>query len=81
MMIQNLPPANSWYNYRTQQYEWLYETPNDLHDYVSQNRSAQALLDLYINHMGLAPLEAAIKVLKAQIGETDDQPETASPAA
>ena len=71
-MIHNPLQAISWYNYRTQQHEWLYETPTDFHDYVSQNQSAQALLDLYINHMGLTPLEAAIKVLKAQIGETDD---------
>lgn len=73
--------AISWYNYRTQQHEWLYETPVDLHDYVSQNRSAQALLDLYINHMGLTPTDAAIKVLKAQIGETDDNPQTTATQA
>lgn len=80
-MIQNLLSATSWYNYRTQQHEWLYSTPADLHDYISQDRSAQALFDLYVNHMNIAPLDAAIKVLKAQIGETDDQPEIASPTA
>lgn len=56
-----------WFNFKTEEYEYI-ETPNDFHDYISQEPSAQSLYDLYIEHMGKSPLQAALEVLKISAG-------------
>lgn len=57
----------AWYNFRTDEYDYHDQTPDDLRDYISQYPLAQDLFGLYIK-MGDAPLEAMRKVLEASIG-------------
>lgn len=56
-----------WFNFRTEEMDYLTETPEDFHDYISQQRAAQHLYDLYIL-AGDLPIEAARKVLSLCAG-------------
>ncbi len=59
-------PEMAWYNYRTQQYEYV--SPQSYEDYIPQDPSALGLYRCCIQ-MGRQPIEAAIEVLKACVGE------------
>lgn len=54
----------NWFNFRTQEHDDR-ETPEDFTDYIPQNRAAQSLYRLLVDHMEHTPLEAAREVLKA----------------
>lgn len=58
--------ATGWHNFRTGETDWLYESPTDYSDYISQHPSAQMLYRLY-QEMGDTPQEAALKVLTAML--------------
>ncbi len=60
----------SWHNYRTGGYE-IINTPEDFHDYIPQDPAAQSLYDLYIEHLKLSPINAAIKIWSAFCGELE----------
>lgn len=57
-----------WFNYKTGEHENI-PTPSDFANYIPQEPAAQSLYSLYIQHMGLSPLEACAKVLEACVGE------------
>lgn len=63
MMENQYKFASAWYNYRTDEYDYLYGIPENFSDYIPQDPSAQALYDIHVNHEGLESVEAAIKVL------------------
>lgn len=50
-----------WHNYRTGQSEFI-ETPTDFSDYVPQI-GGRGLYQLHVDHMGMTPIDACIKVL------------------
>jgi hypothetical protein len=56
--------ATAYYNFRTNEWDYLTQTPADWRDYISQNESAQALYSLYQEVYGDSPIEAARKVLQ-----------------
>lgn len=56
-----------WHNFKTGEYE-LIDTPADFSDYIPQDPAAQGLYSVYIQ-LGDKPLEAALKVLLACVGE------------
>lgn len=58
-----------WYNYRTEQYDYLSSSPEDYSDYVPQI-GGRGLYQLYVE-MGVAPAEAAIMVMKMALGLDD----------
>lgn len=55
-----------WLNQRTGETDCLTEMPEDFRDYIPQHRAAQGLYEIYLEQ-GLAPVEAAKKVLTACI--------------
>jgi len=59
-----------WYNFVTQQHDYI-ETPTDFTNYISQDQSAQGLYRCYLQ-MGDAPIDAAIKVMKACVGDVSE---------
>lgn len=59
-----------WFNYVKQDYEYV-ETPTDFSQYIPQSQAAQSLYTLLINHMNKAPIEAALHVLNACVGESN----------
>ena len=61
--------ASAYYNHRTGSYDYLTETPADWSDYIPQVPAAQGLYQLHLQ-MGKTPVEAAIEVLRAVLGET-----------
>lgn len=56
-----------WYNFVTCEHEYI-ETPTDFTSYISQETAAQGLYRAYLQ-MGDTPADAAIKVLRACVGE------------
>ena len=58
---------NYWYNFVTDEYEYI-ETPKDFSNYVPQ-LGGRGLYELYVNHMGMTPIDAATKVLKISVGK------------
>ena len=60
----------NWFNYATQQHEYR-STPADFTNYIPQNPAAQGLYQCYIQ-MGETPIEAAIKVCRACVGEVNE---------
>ena len=68
-----MKPEWAWYNFVTGECDYLSETPQDFRPYISQNKSAQALYDLLVNHKNKTPLEAVVQVLTACIGGTEEQ--------
>lgn len=62
--------AFAYYNYRTQEYEYLYEPPTDWRDYIPQGPIEQNLYHLE-QKLGKTPIEAALAVLTACLGEAD----------
>lgn len=59
---------NVWFNYRTRQYDYR-DTPTDFSDYVPQIGGV-GLYKIYVDCYGMTPIEAAIKVLSAAVGDT-----------
>jgi len=59
---------NAWYNFRTKEYEYLKDAPEDYSDYVPYP-AGRALYRIYVEHEGMKPAEAAIKVLSTAIGD------------
>ena len=59
-----------WHNFKAGKDE-LIDTSVDFKDYILQEPAAQNLYKLYVEQMGLAPIEAAIKVLEAMTGKAD----------
>lgn len=56
-----------WHNFRTGEGEYR-EAPKDFSDYVPQI-GGRGLYQLYVEHKGMGPLEAALKVLSLCVGE------------
>lgn len=56
-----------WHNERTGETEYR-ETPSDFLDYLPQSTAALNLYKLYIEHEGLKPLHAYIKVMEFVCG-------------
>ena len=56
-----------WYNYRTKDYDYI-DTPEDFSDYVP-HPAGKALYEIYVEHKGMKPIEAALKVLTTACGE------------
>ena len=52
---------NYWYNFRAGKYEPLNEPPKSFEDYIP--KEGLNLYNLYIQHLGIEPIEAAKKVL------------------
>ena len=57
-----------WHNFVTGEYEYI-DTPSDFTNYIPQEPAALNLYKLYIQHMGLSPLESCTKVLEACVGK------------
>lgn len=66
----NNKPELLWYNFRTGQYDARAEPPDgdELRNYISQIPAAQSLFGIYVK-MGDAPINAAIKVLRAVLSQ------------
>lgn len=62
-------PLIGWRNMRTGETEYRSTPPQDFSDYIPQDESAQALYRLYVERVGDAPIEAALKVLRISLGE------------
>ena len=58
---------DAWYNFKTNEYDWLSEIPTNFRVYIPQVASAQSLYDLYIE-IGDEPIDAAIKILEFCVG-------------
>ena len=56
-----------WYNFKTNEYDWLSEIPTDFRVYIPQEPPAQSLYNLY-TEMGDEPIDAAIKILEFCVG-------------
>ena len=56
-----------WHNFVTGKDEYI-ETPKDFSDYVPQI-GGRVLYQLYVEHKGMKPIEAACKVLEMSVGE------------
>lgn len=56
-----------WHNFVTGEYEYI-ETPKDFSDYVPQI-GGRGLHQIYVEHDGMEPIEAACKVLSLAVGE------------
>lgn len=59
---------SGWYNYRTKDYDYYSEAPDDLHDYIPQIAPAQNLFNLYLQ-MGKTQMEAMLLVMNAVLGD------------
>ena len=64
----NLIETYAYWNFRTQQYDYLLAAPEDWSDYISQTEAAQNLYRLY-QQLGDTPVDAALKVLKIAVGD------------
>lgn len=60
-----------WHNFVTGENEYI-ETPEDFGDYVPQI-GGRDLYQLYVEHKGMKPIEAAIKVLEFACGIDKEQ--------
>jgi len=58
----------NWYNERTGEWESR-ETPSDFSDYLPQNPATLNLYKLYIEHDGLEPARAYVKVMEIVCGK------------
>ncbi len=68
-LLQKIPKSHTaYYNFRTNKYDWLNETPDDWSDYISQSPAAQSLYRLLIDHLQYSPIEAALHVLEKSVG-------------
>ena len=56
-----------WYNFVTDKYEYI-ETPKDFSNYVPQI-GGRGLYEIYTEHKGMKPIEAALKVLSLVVGK------------
>lgn len=64
--------AMSWYNFKTGDYDWLYEFPSTDEQaklYISQFAAAQSLYDLCRTHLNMDVSESMLYVLKKMAGE------------
>jgi hypothetical protein len=59
-------PLVPYYNFRTGEYDYLSQAPDDYGDYIPQHPLVQALYRLYLEE-GYSATEAAIKVLEIMI--------------
>lgn len=66
--MNNIKLFNGWYNYRTEEYDYLPDAPTDFTDYIPQHPSALGLYRVYIE-MGDTALESARKVLLACLSD------------
>lgn len=58
---------SGWFNYVKNEYEYI-ETPTDFSNYVPQ-LGGRGLYQIYVNHEGMQPIAAALKVLQLSLGE------------
>jgi hypothetical protein len=57
-----------WYNYKTNEYEYLTEMPRDrMKEFIPQDVASQNLFDIYTQHEGLSIEDATIKILRLHI--------------
>lgn len=63
--VKETKSLDAWYNYKTGEHDYR-ETPIDFSDYISQDSAGQAMYWL-CQKMGDSPIDAAMKVLSAQI--------------
>lgn len=63
----------AWCNEKTGQTDWLEGLPIDFRPYIPQIPAALGMFECYLQ-IGLAPVDAYIKTLKACLGEKDDDP-------
>lgn len=56
-----------WHNFRTGEDEYI-ETPKDFSDYVPQV-GGLGMYKILVEHEGMSPIDAAIKVLSVAVGE------------
>lgn len=61
-----LKHTDAWYNYRTEQYDFLQETPSDFSRYIPQDIISQSMYQLRLK-IGDSPIDAAQKVLEAHL--------------
>lgn len=59
--------ASAWNNIKTGETDWLYETPENLADYLPQDDACQNMFKLLVE-TGQEPLDAFIRVLTAATG-------------
>lgn len=57
-----------WYNFGTGEYDYLYESPENFADYIPDIPAAQSMYALLVK-MGNSPIESALRVLTACVGE------------
>jgi len=69
MHAEEIQAQGYWFNYVRNEYEYI-ETPADFSDYVPQ-LGGRGMYQIYVSHYGMKPIDAALKVLKASIGEKD----------
>lgn len=70
MQVQS-ETMSAWFNYRTGEYDYHANTPENLQDYIPQSLAAQNMFSLLVNQKAMKPLEAAAKVLSSVIGDKD----------
>ena len=62
----------AYYNFTTNEYDYLDTAPEDWRAYIPQQPAAQGLYNCYVK-VGDAPVEAAKKVLQAILGIVEDK--------